>query len=354
MLTYDEVQSELGTGRSHLLIGNGFSIACDSRFAYDSLFDFAKQHGLPETAAGVFERLGTNNFEGVMRLLEDSDWVAKHYGLLPRDSDSKFIDDLEKIKQSLIDAIAQTHPEHTHDVDASKKDTCVKFLEPFHNIFCTNYDLLLYWVEMHGQKILKGRDGFDYDINDPEAPYVVFSEHVGGHKGVYFIHGALHLYVEHGDVRKHSWTRTGKHLIDAIRESLSIGQYPLFVAEGNAEKKLTQIQNSGYLSYCLGKLERINNALVTYGLSFGENDQHIANVIAHNRNLKTLYVGLYGKPDSADNLETRKHLALLHKKRIDLIDAGRISNSLDIKFFNSADVPVWSPLEPDRNGEIVF
>lgn len=351
LLTYEQVLKELGKSRSHLLLGNGFSIACEPCFAYGSLFEYAKAHGLPTSCLPIFRRLGTNNFEGVMRLLEDADWVAQHYGLIGGTTQSVMLSDLEAIKKALVDAIAKTHPDHTHDIPEAKKDTCVTFLEPYHNIFCTNYDLLLYWVEMHGHEKLAGRDGFDYDIDDPEAPYVVFSEHVGGEKGIFFIHGALHLYTVGGQVRKHSWVRTGKHLIQGIREALDAGQYPLFVAEGTAEKKLTQIQNSGYLSYCLGKLERIENSLVTFGLSFGENDQHIANVIAHNRKLQTIYIGLFGHPESPANLDTRKHVATLVEKRMSLIEAKRVRKELEVKYYDVSTAVVWDA--PDESADMV-
>src|SRR5687768_11341895 len=81
VLSYSEVVDRLPTGRCHLLLGNGFSIACDPRFNYGSLYEFAKDNGLSSRVLGVFDRLGTNNFEGVMRLLEDANWVAGHYGL---------------------------------------------------------------------------------------------------------------------------------------------------------------------------------------------------------------------------------------------------------------------------------
>ncbi len=138
-----------------------------------------------------------------MHLLEDSDWVARLYAILDTPPPSELLNDLESVKSSLLDAIAKTHPEHTHMVPTDKKDACVKFLEPFFHIFTTNYDLLLYWVQMHGAS-LNAKDGFDYDIDEPDAPYVVFSEHVGGSPGMFFIHGALHLYTKNGEVRKHS------------------------------------------------------------------------------------------------------------------------------------------------------
>ena len=351
LLSYSQVLTELSASRSHLLLGNGFSVACESCFAYGSLFEHAKANGLPASCLPVFDRIGTNNFEGVMRLLEDADWVAQHYELIDRATPSAMLSDLDAVKKALVDAIAKTHPDHTHDIPEKRKNTCVQFLEPYHNIFCTNYDLLLYWVEMHGHDRLGGRDGFDYDTDAPDAPYVVFSEHVGGDKGMFFIHGALHLYSVGGQVRKHSWVRTGKHLIEGIREALDVGQYPLFVAEGTAEKKLTQIQNSGYLSYCLGKLERIENCLVTFGLSFGESDQHIANVLAHNRKLKRVYIGLFGDPESPNNLDTRKYVAAMLEKRKTLLDAKRVRGQLEIKYYDVSTAVVWDA--PDGSEDII-
>jgi len=130
-----------------------------------------------------------------------------------------------------------------------------------------------------------------------------------------------------------------------------VGQYPLFVAEGTAEKKLTQIQNSGYLSYCLGKLERIENCLVTFGLSFGESDQHIANVLAHNRKLKRVYIGLFGDPESPNNLDTRKYVAAMLEKRKTLLDAKRVRGQLEIKYYDVSTAVVWDA--PDGSEDII-
>src|SRR5437870_2360275 len=80
--TYQRVRAEIGTETSHLLLGNGFSISCDSRYHYGSLYDYACKHGLTEQVRGVFEHLGTNNFEGVLRLLDEGAWLTRHYGLM--------------------------------------------------------------------------------------------------------------------------------------------------------------------------------------------------------------------------------------------------------------------------------
>ena len=344
IMNYSDVQSQLTKGRSHLLLGNGFSIACDSRFSYGSLFDYVKKNGLPNRVLGVFEKLGTNNFEGVMRLLDDTNWMAHHYGLINTKDKvgSMMLEDLEVLKIALVSAVARTHPARNNDIPDEKKKQCAQFLNPYWNIFTTNYDLLLYWVEMNSLELLKGRDGFRSDVDDPESNFVVFQEHVGGNKGIFFIHGALHLYVKDGEVRKHTWCRKQKPLIETIQESLNEGQYPLFVAEGKANQKLEQIQRSGYLSYCLGKLERIENSLVVYGLSFGESDEHIAKVLACNKKLKKLYVGIYGDAKSPTNLEIQKNIESIKKRRDELIVLGRAAERLEVHYYDSSSAPVWT------------
>ncbi len=341
--TYAEVRSKLGKGRTHLLLGNGFSISCEPCFGYGSLYEFAKANGLSPTVQAVFERLGTNNFEGVMRLLEDGAWLATHYGLTGGTSTpTQILDDLDSVKVALISAVAKTHPDHTGKVPDQKKTACVSFLSDFHNVFTTNYDLLLYWVEMHGHGSLQGQDGFRQDEDGEYDNYVVFTEHVGGNKGLFFIHGALHLYVQRGEVRKHCWSRTGTSLLQNIRAGLDAGQYPLFVAEGTADKKLEQIQRSGYLSYCLGKLERIENDLVVFGLSFGDSDRHICDVIARNRGLKRLFVGLYDDERSSTSLEVMRNVAGIVEHRNRLIATTRGRGLLEVTYFQARTCPVWS------------
>src|SRR5258705_3362835 len=262
ILKVTEVRKRIEQKRSHLLLGNGFSIGCDSIFSYGSLYD-AIADTLPEKVRATFEHLGTNNFERAMRLLEEGAWITDLYN-----PDLKAADEmrerLDVVKSALIKAVAEKHLARPGDVQEWRLSTCVEFLKPFHNVFSLNYDLLLYWTEMHGLSVLQGRDGFRDSVDDPDAEYCVFSEHVRDEKGIFFIHGALHLYVEDGEVRKHTWTKSGKPLIELIQAGLQLNEYPLFVAEGDSLKKREQILANGYLDYCLGKLGRIKDPLVTF------------------------------------------------------------------------------------------
>jgi hypothetical protein len=48
-------------------------------------------------------RLGTNNFEGVLRMLEDTIWAARHYGFKKKEEElfTQMKTDLETVKNAL-------------------------------------------------------------------------------------------------------------------------------------------------------------------------------------------------------------------------------------------------------------
>lgn len=181
-------------------------------------------------------------------------------------------------------------------------------------------------------------DCFRSDQAFPDAPYLVFSQRLGDTRGLLYLHGALHLYLNDGQLRKHSWTRTGQRLTDLIRDGLRQGQYPLFVAEGRPDKKLMQIQSSGYLWYCLDKLRNIKSPLVVFGHSLGSSDGHIADAIASNRKLPSIYVGLHGDPESEFNLAIRAATQGLADRRALL--PGRVT-PLEVRFYSSDSVCIW-------------
>lgn len=334
--SYSEVLNSLANGRRHILLGNGFSIGCDPVFHYGSLYDAAVRAGLSRRAQLVFERIGTNNFEGVMHLLDESHWIARTYGLVTTES-SGMLDDMDIVKTTLVEAVAKSHLAHTGKVPDEKKECALKFLDNYHNIFTTNYDLLPYWINMYASPHRWG-DGFRADEDDPDAPYVLFTERLGSNRGLFFLHGALHLHVVKGELRKHTWSRTGMPLTELIQQGLEKKNYPLFIAEGSADKKLQQIQNSGYLWYCLDKLARIKGPLVVYGHALGPSDQHIVDIIAGNQELSALAISIYGDPKSTPNQKIFAAAGYITEKRRKMKRAKPIT----IYFFDSASAPVWN------------
>lgn len=338
ILTYDEVQKAI-PGTRHLLLGNGFSIACNPIYAYPNLYEKAKP-GFNARIRYAFEYLGTNNFEGVMRLLQDASFIARQYG--KSDLPTLMLEDLETIQHALVKAVAENHLQRPSDVGDDRLSRCVLFLKPYKNVFTTCYDLLLYWVAMHGLKLLEERDGFRDSLDDEDAPYCVFREHVGGQNGIFFIHGALHLYTAGGEVRKHTWTKTGVPLIDGIRAALAEGQLPLFVAEGESEKKRRQILGNGYLDYCFGKFGRIEAPLVTFGFAFGPMDQHIVQAMAECAKLTDVYVGVHRPNSDAGKavIDAAMHLPELRKR---LMAHGLKSKPLQVQFYDTDTAEVWDP-----------
>lgn len=332
VIPYDQVKNEIAKHKTrHLLLGNGFSIGCDAVFKYDSLYDVAVKAGLSSRVQALFKKHGTNNFEGIMRLLNDSHWVAKEYGLISGD-DSEMLKDKDAIKKALISAVATTHLDDASTILPVKKRSASSFLQYYSNVFTTNYDLLLYWMVMDS-----GRDTFqDGFRNDPDdASSLIFSDPPGRNQGIFYLHGALHLFYEDGEVKKHSWSKTGKKLTTLVREGLKAERYPLFVAEGDHKKKLDQIQRSSYLGYCLGKISRIEGPLVIYGhsLSF---DDHIVERIVRNHKLSTVYIGLRDS-EGPSGLALQKIGAEIIQARKD----QDIKFPLNIQYFDANSANVW-------------
>lgn len=219
-----------------------------------------------------------------------------------------------------------------------------QFFDRFHNIFSLNYDLLPYWINMMGNPPVY-QDGFREDPDEEDAPSLVFTERIGDERGLYFPHGALHIFMDSAGLRKHCWARTQKRLTDLIREGLEQGRYPLFVAEGDSEKQMYQIHQSGYLSYCYGNLGRIEQRLVTFGFSFGPTDRHIGDVIANNHKLTELFVGVYGPNGEIDEALFQGVESVVSARTETL--RGRPfryqeKHQLTVTFFDSQSAKVWS------------
>jgi hypothetical protein len=288
----------------------------------------------------LFKYFGTTNFERVVRALHETIKVATLYGQLNAEGESSIKADGETIKEALVSAVAYTHLDRPSDVAEERFGHCVEFLKPYNNIFTTNYDLLLYWAQMHGLD-REFEDGFRSSVGNSDADYVVFSEHVGGHKGIFYLHGALHLYEVDGEVRKHAWSRSQVPIKEMVLTALRNNQFPMFVAEGQGWRKLEQIQGNSYMSYCLGKLKRCENNLVVYGSSLGDSDEHIVNAIADGK-FRVVCLGVFGDADSAA-AKTAEVTAMKLQGRRGLQRGGK---PLKILFYDLRTVPVWDSVLP--------
>ena len=72
--------------------------------------------------------------------------------------------DAEGLREVLVQAIAQNHPEFPAAIADDQYRGCRVFLANFANIYTLNYDLLLYWALMHDElpPAVPCDDGFPY------------------------------------------------------------------------------------------------------------------------------------------------------------------------------------------------
>jgi hypothetical protein len=319
---------QAGNTCPHLLLGNGFSVACDTRFGYTSLVDVASQVGaIDQQLVDVFDHLCTANIEGVMQEFNEAAWLAQHFGVqLPFVSQC-----VDQLREAFLAALTVVHPDTWAPIDHDRMEICAAFVEPYGRVFTTNYDLLLYWVlnEVGPQR----EDSFG---NWGDAPGLLTFSRAGlSTATMFYLHGALHLY-ESAD-----WTvkrrRCGTDpLLTSIRAELAAGEVPLFVSEGSAGAKAARVAASEYLSTCMQVLRNTDGTLVIYGHSLSDADAHIRAAIAEARGLDRLFVGLYGDPDSPSNATTRGAAERIAAER-----QAFGGPAVQVHYYDSSTARVW-------------
>lgn len=349
LMTFDDAIADSAEfARRHLLLGNGFSIACRADiFHYGSLFAQADFSGCPEVES-VFDMLGTQDFEAAIRALENAALILPVYVPEGAFAIAKMQAHAAALKEILIHTIAGNHPAVPPEIEDARFWACRAFLSHFlasgGQIFTLNYDLLLYWTLMHDDDPLGApvnlakNDGFGNDEDEPDAEYVVWQGEVGAHDArVHFLHGALHLFDSGSEIKKYTWVRKGVPLVEQAREAINNNAYPLFVAEGTSAQKKAKIRHNAYLyqgfKQFTANVRTGTHCFFIFGHSLAANDDHILVRIARGR-FKKLYVGIYGDPNSEEN---KRIMNRAHE-----LAAQRHANApLDVAFYDAATAQVW-------------
>ncbi|MFD0204661.1 MULTISPECIES: DUF4917 family protein [Saccharothrix] len=329
--------------RPHALLGNGFSMALDpSRFSYSALATAAEADDLlPADAINIMQKTSTVDFEKVIRQLEDTAHTLK---ILAASNTVDIVARLLKSSASLREALAQSiaglHPDRPYDIEQSRYISTRDFLNRFDHVFTVNYDLLLYWSIMQdlpGHSDKERDDGFrDSGVDGDET--VLWDIYSNFSQTVFYLHGALHLFLGTDGLRKITWKRTDIALIDQVRQQLKEGRFPLYVAEGDAESKLDKINRSAYLSRGLRSLTQCGGSLLIYGHSLAKNDAHIFQAVVRGK-YKRAAISIYGDPNSDDNKEIMRRARGLVADR----SVYSSTNPLEVEFFNAAEVRLWKP-----------
>jgi hypothetical protein len=334
--SYDEVIKYLKSKSrtTHLLFGNGFSMAYDPGiFSYNALSTFIDRTD-NDLLKKLFSVINTKNFELIMQQLDNFVEIAKVFST-DRLLVNKLIEASTTLKDSLIEAVKELHPDHVFMVDEEKSIRCSQFLAQYlengGNVFSTNYDLLPYWVLMRNNSKFS-IDGFGRDVENPDEMITgddpIFSElRWGKHKEtqtIHYLHGALPIFDTGIDIVKEEYD-TGHYLLEKISARMEKKEYPIFVTAGNAKEKLNHIMHNKYLSYCYDRLCDIQGSLVTFGFNFSENDDHIIEAInkaAHQGKrggdkLLSIYIGVFSENDLAHILQIQKKF----RCKVNLYDA---------------------------------
>jgi hypothetical protein len=350
LLSFAEaIQDSARCAKRHLILGNGFSIACRADiFHYASLFAQADFSIVPEVAH-VFDALGTQDFEVAIHALENTARIMPAY--VPHDAgaSTKMLEHAAALKEILVSTIAANHPNNPAEIPDEQFWACRQFLANFlgvggNQVFSLNYDLLLYWTLMHddapdGYGVeLEKNDGFGNSEDEPDADYVVWQGEIGAHNArVHFLHGALHLYDSGTELIKYTWVRKGVPLVKQAREAIDADAYPLFVAEGTSEKKKNKIRHNAYLyqgfKQLTANVQTGTHCFFVFGHSFGESDGHILNRLGRGR-FRHLYVGVFGDPASPDNQGLIQRAQALAGQR-------PAAWPLEIAFYDAASAEVW-------------
>jgi hypothetical protein len=182
-------------------------------------------------------------------------------------------------------------------------------------------------------------DGFRKDPDD--ADYVIWhGETAANFQTVHYLHGAMHLFDAGAYLEKYTWVKTGKPLVEQANEALTANLFPVFVAEGASDQKLTKIQHSAYLnhrykSFCTEVGQHgARKALFIYGHSLAENDRHILDWIGSGR-LAHVFISIFGDPDEPRNEAIRtaaEQIALLRPYE---------GTPLKIDYYDAESAQVW-------------
>ncbi|WP_121632114.1 DUF4917 family protein [Tropicibacter alexandrii] len=315
----DAIEATEGRNRG-LLIGNGFSI---DYFSYHNLLEAA---GLAEGSPikRLFDALDTVDFEAVIRALDDAIVVEQAYG--NQDHADELEHDAQAVREALVKAVNATHPTHRDEL-TFKYASADAFIGHFGTIFTLNYDLLLYWVNLHSKRLNDGF-GLGQEIENGRfrGPFNQRS-----YCDIFNLHGGLHLFQNRQDeVFKAQHTDEGM-IATISRKIVGEKRLPLYVAEGSSVAKARKIFASPYLRHCFGKLREQTGHIFVFGHRADNNDAHIYHAIFGNENIECVWFGIY-RPDPANIREADAKLSRFSK-----LEGSKVS----YKFFDAETARVW-------------
>ncbi len=325
MQTFQAVIESLDADeKPFILLANGFSQAWNANiFNYANLLaaaDFGDRHSVIRP---LFDNLQTYDFEAVSKQLTAAEMVLRAY-----DPNNALVDqivsDQDVLKNSLITAISNTHPNLPNEITDEQYVSVRTFLSQFKEVFSVNYDLLFYWARNKNNLAPE-----NYKTDDGFRAQLCWKGH-GTEQEVHFLHGGLHIYDTGQHIKKHACTDDGVTIVEQVRNNLQSGNFPLFVSEPTHQRKKQRIERSPYLNYCFQALGSITGSLFIHGHSMDDNDKHIFDQIRSSR-VSNIFVSIYGNENTPANARTKANA------RAFLEGVGK-----QVAFYQAESAPVWA------------
>lgn len=345
LLSYSDVIALTKDTPKLILLGNEFSMSYNKdRFSFTDLLNSAIESGIIDKDGPInktFKQFKTTDFEAVIKALEDANKVLTSYGL---PINKKFKEDASKLKEHLIKVITNNHPEKSTDLKLEEIAACMNFIKGYKSVYTLNYDILLYWVIMRADEVLKDikyplfEDGFGNANKNSQS--VIFRNEGGNSFSLHYLHGGLHLFNKGADVAKLTFSKTETPLTSQIKTNLENDQYPVFISEGSAEAKKEKITHNPYLNHCYKSLSSIGKTLVIFGTELKRNDEHIKSAIIES-NCPQIFIGV----GSADKIQNWSDFESKFLSKMPLMSPApkqrRVPMKRNIYYYDYHTVDVW-------------
>lgn len=318
-----------GAYRDTILLGNGASISVNPSFSYGSLLEHARANGLmSQDLQRLFDFFGTSDFELILRLV----WQASNINRALRISDEQTHVAYRRVRDSLIQAVRNIHPEH--DVVREHLPNIYHFLKSFSTVISLSYDLILYWAVTYGIDIDDGHAFKDCFVGGGrfDDNWQRFREPIGKERSaslVFYPHGSLVLCRNRVEEERKIHNREAG-LLQAILDRWTSEEFiPLFVSEGTAEQKVASIQSSYYLSTVYREvLAAPRESLAIYGWGFGEHDLHLLRRMKW-AGVRTVAVSVFGEDQA-------------YCTRASQIIWDELGRKTQVEFFDSRSRGCWN------------
>jgi hypothetical protein len=274
---WEDIKDQFKAGS--LLLGNGASMAVSDKFGYGSLFEEAAKLGhLTKPVQRVFESFDVEDFELVLRRL----WQAKLVNKALKIEHGKVEESYQQVRKALIATVRDTHVIYKEAEE--HLEYIYQFMKPFKKVVSLNYDLIVYWAAMLGNR------EFGSWFKDCFTPHY-FASDWKGYKEPYRAKGTTLFFYPHGNLvlHHHEFSSVKKITVgadDDLLESI-LDKWerkdlaPAFVCEGTQESKEQSISSCDYLEKVFYEvLPSLGANLVIYGWKMAPQDEHLINKIS--------------------------------------------------------------------------